>query len=62
MRSLLGVAFTCLLGLAAAGLSAPPGGNEGTIYGFNNLDIDGNMVDLAKYKGKVVYIVNVATY
>jgi glutathione peroxidase len=32
-----------------------------TIYGFTMNDIDGNPVNLAKYKGKVVLIVNVAS-
>ena len=31
------------------------------IYGFNAADIDGNDVNMEKYKGKVVLIVNVAS-
>lgn len=32
-----------------------------TVYDFNVKDIDGNQVSLAKYKGKVLLIVNVAS-
>ena len=39
-------------------LSANPGK---TVYDFKVKDIDGNQVDLAKYKGKVLLIVNVAS-
>lgn len=37
--------------------------NGGTIYDFNELDLfETRNVSLADYKGKVVLIVNVATY
>lgn len=39
-------------------LAANPGK---TVYDFKVKDIDGNQVDLAKYKGKVLLIVNVAS-
>ena len=32
-----------------------------TIFDFKVKDIDGNTVNLSKYKGKVTYIVNVAS-
>ena len=32
-----------------------------TVYDFKELDIDGNLVDFHKYKGKVLLIVNVAS-
>jgi glutathione peroxidase len=32
-----------------------------SIYGFKMQDIDGKDVDLSKYKGKVVMVVNVAS-
>lgn len=35
--------------------------NDAYVLGFTMLDIDGNQVDLSKYKGQVVMIVNVAS-
>lgn len=35
--------------------------NDQTIYQFKMKDIDGNEVDLSKYKGKVLVVVNVAS-
>ena len=32
-----------------------------SIYNFNALDIDGNIVKLSKYRGLVTYVVNVAS-
>jgi len=32
-----------------------------SIFDFNAMDIDGNIVNLSKYKGFVTYIVNVAS-
>jgi len=42
---------------ASAALASQPE----NIYGFDVTDIDGNEVNLSKYRGKVVLIVNVAT-
>lgn len=45
-----------LLGLAAVGSA------QDNIYGMIANDIDGNLQHLDKYKGQVLYVVNVATY
>jgi glutathione peroxidase len=53
-----------LAGLAAFALEAPatqPGSATGGPLSFTMKDIDGQDVDLARYKGKVVLMVNVAS-
>ena len=43
-------------------LTAAPAANQ-SLYDFKNLvDIDGNMVDLAQYKGNVTLVINVASF
>ncbi len=56
LRMILGALF---IGLAASSLYADPA--QGTVYSFKMRDIDGKMVSLAKYKGQVILIVNVAS-
>src|SRR2546426_6344749 len=51
----------CLFGSLAAMAHAQGPKNEKTIYQFQATTIDGQKVDLAKYKGKVLLIVNVAS-
>lgn len=56
------IIILCVLGLGFS-LSASTAAGEAvtSIYDFKMKDIDGNMVSLGKYKGKVVLIVNVAS-
>jgi len=51
---------TVLTALLVAGSRARASGMAQTIYEFTAKDIDGNQQSLAKYKGNVVLIVNVA--
>lgn len=47
--------------MAEQGLKNPDPKTATSILGFEALDIDGNVVQLNKYKGFVTYIVNVAS-
>ena len=50
----------CTFGLSFSTMAKAPS-NPGTILDFEANDIDGNTVKLAKYKGFVTLIVNVAS-
>jgi glutathione peroxidase len=41
--------------------SEPSTGEEGTIYPFAAVDIDGQSLDMHRYRGKVILVVNVAS-
>lgn len=65
-----GLFFTALLVSACAGLAvwrlsvvtpAPAGRVDASLYDFTVPDLDGHAVSLAKYKGHVVLVVNVAS-
>jgi len=52
------------MGVAAVAVSGHEGHNQGpakSVYDFKVKDIDGKEIDLAKYKGEVLLIVNVAS-
>ena len=53
--------FYRLLFIFSMTLLLNAGENKMSIYDFNVLDIDGNKVEMSKYKGKVLLIVNVAS-
>ena len=54
------LAILAAMGLMLAGFSAA--GQEKSIYAFKVNDIDGKPVDLGQYKGKVLLVVNTASY
>src|ERR1051325_2753445 len=60
MRKLPLLSLLVFVGFSGT-LSAQQPGKENTIYKFQVTTIDGKKVDLAKYKGKVIMIVNVAS-
>jgi glutathione peroxidase len=58
----LAVLFTLAAWSSTAMLHAQdPAGKKTSIYSFQVTTIDGQKIDLAKYKGKVILIVNVAS-
>jgi glutathione peroxidase len=72
MRNKTGIALTAIIAFALLGAyafgiySTSSASNmktvkENSIYEFDMLDIDGNSVNLGKYKGKVVMLVNTAS-
>lgn len=58
MRGLMGVALAALM---LAGTAAWAEGDGAEVLKYTVKDVDGKDVDLSKYKGKVVMIVNVAS-
>lgn len=63
MISWLAIAGAASLGLclAGTGTAMKKADSEPSIYDFTVADIDGREVSLAKYKGDVLMIVNVAS-
>jgi len=60
MKKFFGIILAVLLvGFTASTLLADT--STGSVYSFKMKDIDGKMVSLAQYKGKVLLIVNVAS-
>ena len=61
MRNLLIVSSLLFAAMPAALHAQQPGAAKKDIYDFQVTTIDGKKVDLARYKGKVMLIVNVAS-
>ncbi len=55
------VIASVMVAVGAAGVAGAEENKDMGVYAFKVKDIDGNVVDLSRYKGKVAMIVNVAS-